>query len=79
VLGDPVLAGQPGVEHAVGDVARHFLRPNQHAVDVGIVDRREVRPRARVDVEPGAREELDGRILQRALGDAELEFLCHGL
>ena len=41
VLGDPVLAGEAGVEDAVGDVARHLLRADQHALDLGIVDRRE--------------------------------------
>jgi hypothetical protein len=72
VLGDPVEAGQPGVEHAVADVARHLLRADQHALDLGIVDRREVRARADVDVEAGAREQLNRRVLQRALRDAEL-------
>ena len=38
VLGDPVLAGEPRVEHAVRDVARHLLRANQHAFDLRIVD-----------------------------------------
>ena len=74
VLGDPVLAGEAGVEHAVRDVARHLLRADQHALDLGIVDRREVRPRADVDVEAGAREQLDGRVLQRAFRDAEFQF-----
>ena len=74
VFGDPVLAGEPGVEHAVRDVARHLLRADQHALDLGIVDGREVRPRADVDVEAGAREQLHRRVLQRAFRDAELEF-----
>ena len=73
VLGDPVLAGEPAVEHAVGHVARHFLRANQHALDLGIVDRRKVRARADVDREPGAREELHGRVLQRSLRKTQLE------
>src|SRR5262249_7449097 len=73
VLGDPVLTGQPGVEHAVRDVARHLLRADQHAFDLAVVYRRKVRARADVDVEAGAREQLDRRVLQRALGDAELQ------
>jgi hypothetical protein len=77
VLRDPVLAGQARIEDPVGYIAGHFLRSDQHAVDLGIVDGREVRPRARVDVEPGAGEQLDRRILQRPLGDSELEYLVH--
>ena len=73
---DPVLAGQTGIEHAVGHVPRHLLRADEHALDLGIVDRREVGARVDVDVEAGAAEQLDGRLLQRALGDAEFEF--HG-
>ena len=65
---------RPGVEDAVRDVARHLLRADQHAFDLGIVDGRKVRTRAHVDVEAGAREQLDGRVLQRAFRDAELEF-----
>jgi hypothetical protein len=42
VLGDPVLAGETGVEYAVRDIARHLLRADQHALDVRVVDRREV-------------------------------------
>src|SRR5207253_7239107 len=36
-------------------------------------NRRKVRARADVDVEPGAREQLNRRVLQRAFRDAELE------
>ena len=74
VLRNPVLAGEPGVEHAVGDVPRHFLRANQHAFDLGVVHGREVRPRADVEREAGAGEELHRRVLQRAFRDAEFEF-----
>ena len=68
---------RPGVEHAVRDVARHLLRANQHAVDLRIVDGREVRPRARVDVESRAREELDRRVLQRALRECRVSECWH--
>src|SRR5262249_4450717 len=74
VLGDPVEAREPGVEHAVRDVPRHLLRADQHALDFGIVDRREVRSRARVDGVAGARKQLHRRVLQRAFRDAESEF-----
>ncbi len=38
---NPVASGEAGVEHAVFDVARHFLRADQHAFDFRVVDRRE--------------------------------------
>ena len=41
---------------------------------ISIVDRGEVGPRADVQVEAGAREELHRRVLERAFGDAEFEF-----
>src|SRR5262249_7628714 len=41
-----------------------------------IVDGREIRTGADVDAEPRAREQVDGRILQRALRDAESKL--HG-
>jgi hypothetical protein len=53
------------------DVARHLLRANQHALDLGVVDGGEVGAAVGVDVPAGALEESDGRILQAALGDAE--------
>src|SRR5213075_1985181 len=61
----------------LADVARHLLRADQHALDLGIVDRRKVRPRADVDVEAGAREQLDGRVLQRPFRNAEAKL--HGI
>ena len=71
MLGDPVHAGQPGVEHAVGDVACHFLRADQHALDLGIVNGRKIRPCADENVESGALEQLHRRRFERALGNAE--------
>jgi hypothetical protein len=44
MFGNPVLAGQPRVDDAVGHVPRHLLRPDEQALDFGIVDRRIVRP-----------------------------------
>jgi hypothetical protein len=77
VLGNPVETGQARVEHAGRHVARHLLSANQHALDLGIVDRGEVRARVDVDVEARTREELDRRILQRSLGESELQL--HGI
>src|SRR5262245_62140318 len=73
MFGDPVLSGEAGIEHAIGDIARHLLGADQHALDLRIIDRRKVRPRARVDVESGAGEELNGGVLQRPLGQSELQ------
>ena len=63
VLANPVLARQACVDHAVCDVSRHLLRANEHALDLGVVDRGEIGARVDVDAEAGAREELHGRLL----------------
>ena len=73
-LFDPVAAGEPGVENAVLDVARHFLRADEHAFDFGIVDGGKVRAAAGGDVEAGAAEQVDGGVLEAAFGDAEFEL-----
>jgi len=41
---NPVQSGQAGVERAVGDVGRHFLRAHQRAADFGVVDGGEIVP-----------------------------------
>ena len=76
-LDNPVDAGESRVEHAVIDVAGHLLGANQHALDLGIVDRWKVGAAVGVDVPAGAFEQSDGRILQAALGDAESELVSH--
>ena len=77
VLLDPVAAGEAGVEDAVFDVARHFLRADEHALDFGIVDGGEIGAAAGGDLESGAAEQIDGGVFQAAFGNAELEL--HGL
>src|SRR5919204_3606561 len=77
VFRNPVESGQPRVEDTFAHVARHLLRPNQHALDLGIVDGGEVRPRADVDVEAGTREQLHRRVLQRSFWNPESEL--HGI
>src|SRR5438876_859984 len=62
------------VDPTVGHVAGHLLGADQHAFNLGVVHAGEIRPRADVQVEAGAREELDRRVLERAFGDAEFEF-----
>ena len=77
-LDHPVDAGEAGVENAVIDVARHLLRANQHALDLGVVDGGKVGAAVGVDVPAGALEERDGRVLQAAFGNAETKFVSHG-
>ena len=67
------IAGEAAVEAAVLDVARHFLRADEHAFDFGIVDGGVIAARADRDAPAGAGEKLDGRILQAALGNAEFQ------
>jgi hypothetical protein len=74
VLFDPIAAGETGVEDAVLDVARHFLGADEHALEIGIVDGREIAARAGADVEAGAAEEIDGGVFETAFGDAEFEL-----
>ena len=75
VLHDPVVAGQPGVEHAVLDVAGHLLGADQQALDLVVVDGRIVAPRAEGDLVAGAAKQFGRRLLQAAGGDSEFEKL----
>ena len=75
VLHDPVVAGEAAVERAVLHVARHLLGAHHHALDVRVVDGREVRALRDGDEEPGATEEVDGRVLEAPLRQSKLE--CH--
>src|SRR5881628_2286826 len=69
----PVAAGDAGIERAARDVARHLLRAHEETAEPGVVDRREVAARVGLDLPARAAEELDGRLLEAPLGDAELE------
>ncbi|MEZ5285185.1 MAG: hypothetical protein R2712_10325 [Vicinamibacterales bacterium] len=71
VLANPVEAGEARVEDAVGHVAGHLLRADQHALDLGVVDGGEVGARRDQHLEARPLEELDGGLLERALGNAE--------
>ena len=63
---------RPVVEGSMVDVARHLLGADQHALDLGVVDRGEVRPAIGVDIPSSAFEQGNGRFLQTALGDSQL-------
>ena len=75
-LHHPVKPGQPRIEHAVLHVSRHLLRPNQHAFDIGIGRARRVRPAIGVNVQSGARKQLQRRFLQTPFRNANAQL--HG-
>ena len=70
---DPVISGKAAIETAVLDVARHFLRADKHAFDFRIVDGGIIAAGADGNAPAGAREKLDGRILQASFGNAEFQ------
>ena len=73
VLQDPVVAGQPAVERAVLDVARHLLGADQRALNFRVVDARIVAAAGEGDLVAGLGEQLRRRLLQAACRDAEFE------
>jgi hypothetical protein len=79
VLEHPVVAGQAGVQRAVLHIARHLLRTHQHALDLRVVDRREVAAATRIDAPARALKERNRRVLQAALWNSQLQFVAHGL
>ena len=78
VLHDPVVAGQAGVEHAVFDVAGHLLGADQQALDLVVVDRRIVAPRAERDLVAGAAKQFGRGLLQAAGGNSKFQEIGHG-
>ena len=79
VFHDPVVAGQPGVQHAVLDVARHFLGADQEALQLVVVDAGIIAPRVEGDFVARAAKQFTGRLLQAARGDAEFENVGHSM
>jgi hypothetical protein len=71
---NPIAAREPRVEDPVLHIARHFLRADQHALDLRIVDGRKIGAAAGGDAEAGAAEQIDGGVFQAALGNAEFEL-----
>jgi hypothetical protein len=74
-LHHPVDAGQPGVKNALLHVARHLLRPNQHAFNFAVVDLRKIRAPIRVNAPACALKERNRGILQTAFRDSKLQLL----
>jgi len=64
------------VEHAVFDVARHFLSANEHAVNLGISRACEVGAAVSEDGKSGAREQLQRGLLQTTFRNTKLNL--HG-
>ena len=72
---DPVAPGDAEVEQALGHVGGDLLRAQDpHLVDARVVDRRLVVDRRRaLDAEVGRLEQLEGGLLERALGQDEAQ------
>ena len=73
---DPVPPGDAEVEEAVGHVDRDLLGPQDpHVVDPGVVDAwpGSRRPRRALHGQVGVREQVEGGLLERALGQDEAE------
>ena len=68
VFQDPILAGQSGIQDAILDVARHFLRADQHALDFVIVDGGKIGARADIDFVARAAKKLQRGFLQASFG-----------
>ena len=82
LLQHPVPPGQPHVEDAVLDVARHLLGADQETGKFRVVDRGDVAAGADVDVEAGLAEQVQGGLLQAPLRQADVQdvalLLFHG-
>ena len=72
-LEQPVEPGDAAVHHPLLDVARHLLRPDQDALDLGVVDGRVVRAARDLQVVPGLREERARGFLKTSLGQADTQ------
>ena len=68
-----LLAGQTEIKHAVLNVEGNFLHAAEAGRDLGIVDVGEVVAGMLAHFPTGTVEEIDGRVFQRAFGQAELE------
>jgi len=68
VLLDPVLAGEAAVEEAMLDVAGDFLGADEAAIEGRVVEGGAVRTAALGDRKAGLGEELEGGLLEAALG-----------
>ena len=69
----PILAGQAEIKHAVLNVEGDFLHAAEAGRDLGIVDVGEIVSGMLAHFPTGTVEEIDGRVFQRAFGQAELE------
>jgi len=72
-LNDPVMTGNAGVKNPLFDVPGHFLRSNQQALDLLIIDLRIIRSRGKRNVVTRSLKKLCGGILEAAGWDPQLE------
>src|SRR4029077_18415816 len=68
---DPISTCEPSVQKSMLDITRHLLGADQHALNFRIVDGREIGAAVGVNVEPGAREQCHGRVLEAALRNSK--------
>jgi len=64
VFEDPVVAGDPGIENALLNIAGHFLSADEEALDFDIVDFGVVGAGGELDVVTGFAEEFTGGFLE---------------
>ena len=76
---DPVESGQAAVEHAFLHEHRHFLRAQQHALDLRVVDRRVQRTRIDLDIVARLREKGGRGGFEASFRKAEDQFVLVGI
>ncbi len=69
----PIVAGDPGIQGAGLDVARHLLRAHQQTLDFGVVNRRNITSRAQRDLPAGTRKKIECRVLQAPFRDSQFQ------
>src|SRR6185369_11417036 len=65
---------QSSVKRAVLDITRHFLRTDQHALQLRIVRARIVRAPIRINLETGRRKQRDRCVLQTTFWNSQADF-----
>jgi hypothetical protein len=73
VFRGPVLAGDAAVEGAEIDISRHLLSTDQRALDLFVIDAREVAAIAGAHAPARLLHEVYGGVLEAALGQSESE------
>jgi hypothetical protein len=77
VFGDPVLAGEPGVQRPAFHIAGHLLGAADGTFNEIVIDFREITAAVHADGPARALEQRDRRLLEAALGDPQLQLRAH--